>query len=87
MNSTKAQVKLYTRRGCHLCEEAKREMLAAGCADEYTLEEIDIDEDAALRARYAWDIPVVTINGVAVFKHRLEAGEFRAQLRKTQRGR
>jgi glutaredoxin len=77
-----AQVILYTRPGCHLCEEAKAEMLAAGCGDEYTLEEVNIETDAALVERYGWEIPVVIINGVKAFKYRLTAGEFKRKLRR-----
>jgi glutaredoxin len=73
----KARVRLYTRPGCHLCEQARREMLAARCADLYELEEVNIDEDPALVARYGWEIPVITINGIETFKHRLDAAEFR----------
>lgn len=77
----RARITLYTRAGCHLCEEAKREIEAAGCRDRYTLEEIDIDSDPALVARYGWEIPVVVIDGIVVFKYRLTAAEFRRQLR------
>ena len=78
----KTTVKLYTRPGCHLCDEARREMLAAGLADSYELEEIDIDTDAELVRRYGWDIPVVTINGAFAFKHRLTRDDFRRELRR-----
>jgi glutaredoxin len=78
----KAQVTLYTRPGCHLCVEARREILAAGCDEGYNLAEVNIDEDAALQTRYGWDIPVVTINGVVAFKHRLTAADFRRELRR-----
>jgi glutaredoxin len=73
----------YTRRGCHLCEEAKREIESAGARDRYTFEEIDVDTDAALAARYGLEIPVVRINGTTVFKYRLTAREFLRQLRKS----
>lgn len=73
----KAQVKFYTKPGCHLCEEARREMLAARCEDAYALEEINIETDPALLRRYGWEIPVVTINGTVAFKYRLTAVEFR----------
>jgi glutaredoxin len=76
----KAQVKLYTRPGCHLCEEAKHEMAAAECRDLYDLEEINIDTDRELRRRYGWDIPVVTINGTPAFKHRLTRAAFREEI-------
>jgi len=76
----KAQVILYTRPGCHLCAEAKREILAADCANDYDLREVNIDADPTLAARYGWDIPVITINGVVAFKHRLTAPAFRHEL-------
>lgn len=78
----KANVILYTRPGCHLCEEAKAEMLAANCADEYALEEVNIETDSALKERYGWEIPVVLINGVKAFKYRLTADEFKRKLRR-----
>jgi glutaredoxin len=78
----KAKVILYTRPGCHLCEEAKAEMSAADCASLYTLEEINIDTDEALHERYGWEIPVVLINGVKAFKYRLTADEFKRKLRR-----
>ena len=80
----KAQVILYTRPGCHLCEEAKEEMLAAGCADTYTLEEINIETDPALKERYGWEIPVVLINGHKAFKYRLTADEFKQKLQRSK---
>jgi glutaredoxin len=76
----RAQVRLYTRPGCHLCEEMLREMLAAACADEYQLEEINIDEDPALKQRYGLKIPVLSINGEEAFKYRLTAAEFRQRV-------
>lgn len=76
----KAQVTLYTRPGCHLCDEAKQAMLAAGCRGKYTLQEINIDLDPELARRYGWDIPVVLINGIETFKHRLAASEFEREI-------
>ena len=78
----KAQVTIYTRPGCHLCDEAKQAMLAAGCERLYTLREINIDLDPDLARRYGWDIPVVLIDGVETFKHRLTPSEFKRELRR-----
>ncbi len=75
--SVKPHVVFYTKPGCHLCDEARREIELAGCAGLYTFEEVDIDADAELRQRYGWDIPVVLIDGTHAFKHRLTAEEFR----------
>jgi glutaredoxin len=78
----KAKVILYTRPGCHLCEEAMREMQASGCGDEYELEEVNVDSDPALKERYGLEIPVILINGVKSFKYRLTAAEFKRKLRR-----
>ena len=75
-------VVLYTRPGCHLCDEAKASIRAAGCDDEFTLEEINIDADPQLRELYGEDIPIVFINGTKAFKHRVDPREFRRKLRR-----
>jgi glutaredoxin len=71
-----ARVVIYSRPGCHLCEEAKKVIEASGCRKEYTLEEINIESDRELLRRYRYDIPVITINGVEAFRHTLSADEF-----------
>ena len=81
-DARKAQVTLYTRPDCHLCDEAKQAILSAGCRDQYTLQEINIDLDPALSRRYGWDIPVVLINGIETFKHRLTPSDFRRELKR-----
>jgi len=55
----------------------KEEMNRAGCSDLYELEEINIEDDSDLFARYRYEIPVVSINGVEAFRHHLRADEFR----------
>ena len=74
---TKARVVLYSRPGCHLCEEMKTEMIRAGCPDLYSLEEVNIESDPDILAQYRFEIPVICINGVEAFRHRLRADEFR----------
>jgi len=76
----KAQVILYTRPGCHLCEEAKRAIEAADCADSYTLTEVNIESGPVLLDLYKDHIPVITIDGVQAFKHRVTAEKFREKL-------
>jgi len=82
--SERARVIIYSRPGCHLCEEAKQAIESAQCANEYTLEEIDIESDVALLQRYRYDIPVITINGEEAFRHKVRADEFRRRLAGTQ---
>ncbi|HKP36722.1 MAG TPA: glutaredoxin family protein [Pyrinomonadaceae bacterium] len=76
----RAKVILYSKPGCQLCEEMKAEMARADCLGLYELEEINIETDEELLLRYRYDIPVLTINGVEAFRHRLTAEEFGAYL-------
>lgn len=60
------RVLLYTRKGCHLCDNA-RQLVAEVCADQgVTWREIDIDTDPAVRARLSDLTPVVEVDGVQV---------------------
>lgn len=81
-DASKAQVTLYTRPGCHLCDETKQIILAADCGDLYAFQEINIDLDPLLVRRYGWDIPVILINGIETFKHRLTPSEFKSEIKR-----
>jgi glutaredoxin len=84
MIDTRARIILYTKPGCHLCEVMREQIHAAGCEDEYTLEEVNIESDPELFVRYRTEIPVLTINGVEAFRHRLDARKFKLKLRALQ---
>jgi glutaredoxin len=80
--SQKAIVTLYSKPGCHLCEEAKASILSAGCNHEFVLLEINIESDDSLKELYQFDIPVILINGIKVFKHRVDPQLFKRKLRR-----
>jgi glutaredoxin len=73
---SKPHVIVYSRPGCHLCDEAKAAITSAGCSDQFTLEEVNIESDDELLRKYKYDIPVVTIDGVETFIHRVDPAEF-----------
>jgi glutaredoxin len=77
---SKATVLIYTREGCHLCDEAKTNILASDLRDLFEVHEVNIDEEPALKQRFGYDIPVIFINGVKVFKHRVSTVEFDRKL-------
>jgi glutaredoxin len=77
---SKANVILYSRPGCHLCEEAKEAMLSAGSDELFTLEEINIETDRDKLKKYQYEIPVIVINGVEAFRHRVDPAEFRKKI-------
>ncbi|HXM34531.1 MAG TPA: glutaredoxin family protein [Pyrinomonadaceae bacterium] len=79
------KVTIYSKPDCHLCVEAKEVMRGVGCNDLYTLEEINIESDPELFARYRYDIPVILIDGTEAFRHRLIAEEFNVQILRRQR--
>ena len=81
----KPHVTFYTKPGCHLCEDAKREISRARLNERFTFEEIDITSDPELQRRYSTEIPVVLINGTHAFKYRLTAEDFRRAILKSQR--
>jgi len=70
------RVVIYSKPGCHLCDEAKAAIQAAGCDEEYALEEINIETDPVLLDRYRFEIPVITIDGVEAFRNRVGSEEF-----------
>jgi len=76
---------LYTRRGCHLCEQAG----AALEAFEYRYEGVDVDSDAALRARYGDDVPVLALGERVLLKgvfSRVRLSALKLQLLREARG-
>jgi glutaredoxin len=74
------RVTLYTRTGCCLCDEAKRVLLDARGRAVFDYEEVDIDHDPELVARYNDEVPVIAINGAKAFKYRLDMKEFLKKL-------
>lgn len=76
--AAKLRLVLYSKPGCHLCDEMKEAIHGAGISDLYTLEEVNIEDDPELLARYRFEIPVLSIDGVEGFRHRLDADEFKA---------
>jgi glutaredoxin len=59
---------VYTRNGCHLCDEAQGTLVRFG----FQLELVDIDGDPALTQRYGNCVPVVVIDGRERFRGRID---------------
>ena len=61
--SAEPRVTLYSRPGCHLCDDA-REVVARVCDDlGETWVEVDIESDADLEDRFGEEIPVTFVDG------------------------
>ena len=66
-------ITIYSRPGCHLCEEMKAVVQRAvrGSGVAATIEEIDISTDPALEDRYGVEIPVLYVDGKKAAKYRI----------------
>ncbi|MEO6859144.1 MAG: glutaredoxin family protein [Solirubrobacteraceae bacterium] len=63
-----AQVVLYGRSGCCLCDDAREVLMRVREQRPFEFAERDIDGDDALLRAYLERIPVVTIDGVEAFE-------------------
>jgi glutaredoxin len=64
------KVTVYTRQGCHLCEDAIAVVrrVTAGRAD---VDLVDIDRDPDLFERYTVRVPVVAVDGVEIAEYQV----------------
>lgn len=59
---------LYTRTGCHLCDDAWKTLVEHGLEPR----SVDINSDPALRNQFDTCIPVVEIDGKVRFRGRVD---------------
>jgi glutaredoxin len=76
-----SEVIVYSRPGCHLCEEALTKIVAL-CSEGYGFElrEVDIESDEMLLRRMLERIPVVEVDGELVSELVLDEAGLRARL-------
>jgi hypothetical protein len=70
MSRQPLQLELYSRPGCHLCDELR--VLCERLGNEFALQltDVNIDTDPALQARYGMEIPVLFVEGRKAVKFR-----------------
>ena len=73
-------VTLITRVGCHLCTEAETTLRRLSGELGFGYREVDVDEDADLRAEYSDRVPVILIDGREHGYWRVEEPRFRKAL-------
>jgi hypothetical protein len=77
---TSPRITLYSRPGCHLCDDA-RSVIVRVCADlgeEYV--EVSIDGDPELQHRFGEEIPVTFVDGRQHDFWRVDEARLRAAL-------
>ncbi len=79
-------VRMYSRSTCHLCDDARAEIMAAiGSLDpsagaRVAFDERLIDGDDDLEREYGLRVPVVEIDGVEEFEYRVDQAALRELL-------
>lgn len=67
MHPLKHKITIFTRQGCHLCDDAIALLAEYGITPDC----IDIDQDPQLVARYTSCVPVIVIDGIERFRGRV----------------
>lgn len=68
-------LEIYSKDNCQLCDELKEVVKKVNQKINFQIKEIDITKDPEIFEKYKYDIPVVHINGVIAFKHRITEAE------------
>jgi glutaredoxin len=76
---------LYSKPGCHLCDEMKEVIDTVAARIPLTMDVIDVSTDQALTDRYGLEIPVLLIDGKKAAKYRVTERELEEKLRGSKR--
>ena len=68
-------VTLYSRPGCHLCDDMKTIVDRVARSVPLNVDIVDISTDPQLEARYGVEIPVLLIEGKKAAKYRVSEEE------------
>jgi len=75
-----SELVLYSREGCHLCDEARVVLERVG----HPFTEVDIEGDPELHRRYLERIPVVALDGVELYDFFIDEPDLRARVGSTR---
>ena len=82
MSPQSFHLELYSRPGCHLCEELRALCDRLGGEFPLRLTEVNVDADPALAARYGAEVPVLFIDGRKAVKFRATEAALRRMLQR-----
>jgi glutaredoxin len=76
------RIDIYSRPGCHLCDDAKQVIERVRHRYPFSVCLINIEDDPALEAAYGTEIPVVFINGNKAFKYRVDEADLEKKVKR-----
>jgi glutaredoxin len=71
---------LYSRPGCHLCDDARAALERVRARAPFTLREVNIETDDSLHSRYLERIPVVALGDEELFDFFVDEAALEAKL-------
>ena len=71
---------LYSRPGCHLCDDARAALERVRARAPFTLREVNIETDDSLHSRYLERIPVVALGDEELFDFYVDEDALRRRL-------
>jgi len=78
-------VTVYSRHGCHLCENAEKTLESMREKLAFEIEIIYIDDNPELEKLYGNEVPVIHINGEHHDFYKVDPERFRTSLEKHRR--
>jgi glutaredoxin len=76
------KVTIYSRQGCHLCDDALNTVESMREELKFEIEVINIDENAELFKLYSDQVPVIHIDGTHHDFYKVDPTRFRSSLEK-----
>ena len=83
--SAVAEVTLYGRPGCHLCDDALAVLERVRANAPFDLRTVNIEDDDALLRAYLERIPVVSVDGDEVYDYYVDEADLRSRLARVGR--
>jgi hypothetical protein len=68
----KPQVRVFSRHGCHLCEDMLSQLAELQRSQQFTVESVDVDGDMLLGQRYGDAVPVLECDDIEICRHYLD---------------
>ncbi|MDA2993189.1 MAG: glutaredoxin family protein [Actinomycetota bacterium] len=75
-------ITIYSRHGCHLCEDAETTLNELKSELNFSIEVIYIDGDSSLEKLYGNEVPVIHIDGEHHDFYKVDPIRFRSSLEK-----
>ncbi len=76
---------LYSKKDCHLCDIAKKELNDLQKDLTFSITEVDIEKEREVHEKYKHLIPVIEIDGKIIFTGRIDRNMLKNTLRKKSR--